>query len=80
MEVYCSIIPGIISDVSTQTNPIFSIVLGFYIEYFEMRAFLIFHEYIHKIILFEISHIKTQNNTENCIKLGTSITNEASKE
>ena len=45
-----------------------------------MRAFLIFHEYIQKIILFEISPIKTQNNTENCIKLGTNITNEASKE
>ena len=49
-------------------------------EYFEIRAFLIFHEYIHKIILFEIFPIKTQNNTENCIKLGTNITNEASKE
>ena len=80
MEVQCSKIPGIFSDVSSQTNPIFSIVLGFYMEYFEMRAFLIFHEYIQKIILFEISPIKTQNNTENCIKLGTSITNEASKE
>ena len=45
-----------------------------------MRAFLIFHEYIQKIILFEISPIKTQNNTENCINLGTNITNEASKE
>ena len=80
MEVQCSNIPGIISAVSTQTNPIFSIVLGFYMEYFELRAFLIFQEYIQKIILFEISPIKTQNNTENCIKLGTSITNEASKE
>ena len=45
-----------------------------------MRAFLIFHEYIQKIILFEISPIKTKNNTENCIKLGTNIINEASKE
>ena len=45
-----------------------------------MRAFLIFHEYIQKIILFEISPIKTQNNTEICIELGTNITNEASKE
>ena len=45
-----------------------------------MRAFLIFHEYIQEIILFEISPIKTQNNTENCIKLGANITNEASKE
>ena len=49
-------------------------------EYFEMRAFLIFHEYIQKIILSAKSPIKTQNNTENCIKLGTNITNEASKE
>ena len=49
-------------------------------EYFEMRAFLIFHEYIQKIILFEIFPIITRNNTENCIKLGTNITNEASKE
>jgi len=49
-------------------------------EYFEMRTFLIFHEYIQEIILFEISPIKTQSDTENCIKLGTNITNEASKE
>ena len=49
-------------------------------EYFEIRAFLIFHEYIQKFILFEISPIKTQNNTKNCIKLGTNITTEASKE
>ena len=80
MEVQCSKIPGIFSDVSSQTNPIFSIVLGFYMEYFEMRAFLIFHEYIQKIILFEISPLKTKNNTKKCIKLGTNIINEASKE
>ena len=59
VEVQCSKILGIFSDVSSQTNPIFSIaiVLGFYMEYFEIRAFLIFHEYIQKIILFEISPI-----------------------
>ena len=45
-----------------------------------MRAFLIFHEYIQKIILFEKTPMKTKNNTENCIKLDTNITNEASKE
>ena len=80
LEVQCSIFPGFISDVSTQRNSIFSIVLGFYMECFEMRAFLVLYKYIQKSILFEISHIKTQNNTENWIPLGTNITNEARKD
>ena len=35
-------IPGIISDVSTQRNTIFGIVLGFYMECFKMRVFFKF--------------------------------------
>ena len=40
VEVQCSIIPGILSDVSTQTKPIFSFVFGFYGGYFKKNVFL----------------------------------------
>ena len=80
VAVQCSIFPGFISDVSTQRNSFFSIVLGFYMECFKMRAFLVLNKYIQKSNLFEISHIKTKNNTENWIPLGANITNEARKD
>ena len=77
MEVQCSIIPGIISDVSTQTEPIFGFVFGFNGGYFKKNAFLNIFRKIKKCSHFKTFHIKTKNKTKNWFCLGTNITNDA---
>ena len=76
-EVQCSIIPGIISDVSTQTKPIFGFVFGFNGGYFKKNAFLNIFRKIKKCSHFKTFHIKTKNKTKNWFCLGTNITNDA---
>ena len=76
----CSFFPGFISDVSTQRNSIFHIVLGFNGGNLKKNALLNIFFFYWKCILFKTFHIKTQNNTEIWIPLGTNITNEVRKE
>ena len=76
----CSLFPGFISDVSTQRNSIFHIVLGFNGGNLKKNALKNIFFFYWKCILFKTFHIKTQNNTEIWIPLGTNITNEVRKD